>query len=315
MLLPNADAKLLDSYSGTVAKVAEDVSPAVCALSVQGRGGGSGVVLSTDGLIITNEHVVGRRREAGVHFLDGSVSVAKVLGSDPATDLALLRTDAGGLAAARLGDSSTLRQGQIAIAIGAPFGFQATVTAGIVSALGRTLASRSGRPIEDVIQTDAALNPGNSGGALATSSGAVIGVNTAVIRGAQGICFAIASNTVSLVVTQILQFGAVRRARLGVALGTVTLPRRVADLTGTTQRTAVIVQSVEPETPAARAGLHSGDIVISLDGAPASGPDAVLRRLGSDAIGRALPLRLIRKGRLVDIDVVPDEQTASRAAA
>ena len=141
MLLPNTDAKLLDSYSGTVAKVAEAVSPAVCALSVQGRGGGSGVVLSTDGLIITNEHVVGRRRETGVHFLDGSVSVAKVLGSDPATDLALLRTDAGGLAAARLGDSSTLRQGQIAIAIGNPFGFQATVTAGVVSALGRTLAA------------------------------------------------------------------------------------------------------------------------------------------------------------------------------
>ena len=315
MLLANTDAEHLDSYSRTVTEVAEAVSPAVCALSVQGRGGGSGVVLSTDGLIVTNEHVVGSRREVTAGFFDGRVSVAKVLGSDPATDLALLRAEDGGLSAARLGDSSTLRQGQIAVAIGAPFGFQATVTVGIVSALGRTLASRAGRPIEDVIQTDAALNPGNSGGALVTSSGTVAGVNTAVIRGAQGICFAVASNTVSLVVTQLLQFGEVRRARLGVALGTVALPRRAADLSGTTQRTAVIVQSVEPNTPAARAGLRSGDVLLSLDGAPASGPDAVLRRLGSDAIARTLPVRLIRKGHLVDLDVIPDQDTAGRAAA
>lgn len=158
MLLPNADADLLDSYSSTVADVADAVSPAVCALSVDRRGGGSSVVLSTDGLIVTNEHVVGDRRQVGVRFLDGRLSPATVLGSDPATDLALLRARDGGPAAARLGDSSTLRQGQIAIAIGAPFGFQATVTAGVISALGRTLASRGGRPIEDVIQTDAALN-------------------------------------------------------------------------------------------------------------------------------------------------------------
>lgn len=148
-----------------------------------------------------------------------------------------------------------------------------------------------------------------------TSSGAVIGVNTAVIRGAQGICFAIASNTVSLVVTQLLQFGAVRRARLGVALGTIALPRRAADLAGTTQRTAVIVQSVESDTPAARAHLRSGDVILSLDSAPATGPDAVLRRLGSDAIGRVLPLRLIRKGLLANVDVIPDESKAPRAAA
>ena len=159
-----------------------------------------------------------------------------MLGSDADTDLAVLRAEADGLAAARLGDSARLRQGQIAVAIGAPFGFQATVTAGVVSALGRTLASRSGRPIEDVIQTDAALNPGNSGGALASSAGEVIGVNTAVIRGAQGICFAIAANTVAFVVGQILRFGAVRRAWLGVSVGTVALPRRVADAAGSTQR-------------------------------------------------------------------------------
>jgi S1-C subfamily serine protease len=309
------DPALLDTYSETVAGVAEAVGPAVCALELRGRGAGSGVVLSPDGLIVTNHHVVAAAREAVVHFAGGRESAARVLGSDADTDLAVLRAEADGLAAARLGDSARLRQGQIAVAIGAPFGFQATVTAGLVSALGRTLASRSGRPIEDVIQTDAALNPGNSGGALASSAAEVIGVNTAVIRGAQGICFAIAANTVAFVVGQILRFGAVRRAWLGVSVGTVALPRRVADAAGSTQATAVMIQSVEPGTPAAAAGLRSGDILLELDAVPVTGPDALLRRLASDAIGRAMPARLIRGGRFLELELRPEERTGPREAA
>ena len=272
-------------------------------------------MLSPDGLVVTNAHVVGSARTATARFADGREAEARVLGRDADTDLAVLRVAADGLAAARLGDSALLRQGQIAVAIGAPFGFQATVTAGVVSALGRTLASQAGRPIEDVIQTDAALNPGNSGGALAASSGAVIGVNTAVIRGAQGICFAIAANTVSFVVGQILSFGAVRRAWLGISVGTVPLPRRVSDAAGSDQRTAVIVQSVQPDAPAARAGLRSGDILLTLDGAPVTGPDALLRRLASSAIGRAMPARLIRAGRFLDLDLTPAERAPDRRDA
>ena len=312
---PSSDAELLDGYSRTVAGVAEAVSPAVCALSVRGRALGSAVVLSPDGLIVTNHHVVGAARDATVRFLGGRETAARVLGSDPATDLAVLRADADGLVAARLGDSGRLRQGQIAVAIGAPFGFQATVTAGVVSALGRTLASHAGRPIEDVIQTDAALNPGNSGGALVSSACEVIGVNTAVIRGAQGICFAVAANTVSLVVTQILRFGVVRRAQLGVAVGTVALSPRVAEAAGTAQRTAVVVQSVQPGSSAAQAGLKGGDILLTLDGLPVTGPDALLRRLGSDAIGRAMPTRIIRAGRFLELEVTPDEQAEVRSTA
>ncbi|MFO1143862.1 MAG: trypsin-like peptidase domain-containing protein [Amaricoccus sp.] len=309
------DDVLLDAYSATVSGVAEAVGPAVCALAVGGRGGGSGVVLSPDGLIVTNHHVVAGAREARARFADGREAAARVLGSDADTDLAVLRTEAGGLAAARLGDSGRLRQGQIAVAIGAPFGFQATVTAGVVSALGRTLASNSGRPIEDVIQTDAALNPGNSGGALATSGGEVVGVNTAVIRGAQGICFAIASNTVGFVVGQILSFGSVRRAFLGVSVGTIPLPKRVADAAGSSQRTAVIVQTVTPDGPAARAGLRSGDILLTLDGAEVTGADALLRGLASNAIGRTMPARLIRGGRFVDLDITPAERSGTARAA
>jgi S1-C subfamily serine protease len=314
-LAPPADADLLDAYSRTVTGVAEAVGPAVCALAVRGRGGGSGVVLSPDGLIVTNHHVVAGAREVGASFAGGRQRTARVLGSDADTDLAVLRAEAGGLQAARLGDSARLRQGQIAVAIGAPFGFQATVTAGVVSALGRTLASRSGRPIEDVIQTDAALNPGNSGGALASSSGEVVGVTTAVIRGAQGICFAIASNTVAFVVGQILRFGAVRRAWLGVEVGTIALPARVSDAAGTTQRTAVMLQTVVPDAPAARAGLRSGDILMAFDGAPVTGADALLRLLALDAIGRPMPARLIRAGRFLDLEVTPAERPPAGRAA
>ena len=188
------------------------------------------------------------------------------------------------------------------------------MTAGVVSALGRTLPSRSGRPIEDVIQTDAALNPGSSGGALASSAGELIGINTAVIRGAQGICFAIAANTVSFVVGQLLSFGAVRRGWLGVAAATVRLPRRVADAAGSSQATAVIIQSVEPELACGSSRPASGDILLSLDDVALTGPDALLRRLASDSIGKTMRARLIRSGRLLELDVRPVERRQARAA-
>ena len=306
-----ADGALLDAYS---AAVADRVGPAVCAITVPSRGSGSGVVLSTDGLVVTNQHVVADAREVTIRLAGGGDGSARVLGSDVDTDLALLRTDVNDLAAVRVGDSARLRQGQLAIAIGAPLGFEATVTAGVVSVLGRTLPSRSGRPIDDVIQTDAALNPGSSGGALASSAGELIGINTAVIRGAQGICFAIAANTVSFVVGQLLSFGAVRRGWLGVAAATVALPRRVADAARSTQATAVIIRSVEPDSPASAAGLRAGDILLSLDDVALTGPGALLRRLASDSIGKTVRLRLIRSGRLLELDVRPVERPQARAA-
>ena len=306
------DGALLDAYSTAVTSVAERVGPAVCAIAVRNRGSGSGVVLSPDGLIVTNQHVIGDARVATIRLAGGREATARVLGVDVDTDLALLRTDVSGLAAVRVGDSARLKQGQLAIAIGAPLGFEATVTAGVVSALGRTLPSRLGRPIEDVIQTDAALNPGSSGGALASSAGELIGINTAVIRGAQGMCFAIAANTVAFVIGQLLSFGAVRRGWIGVAAATVGLPRRVADAVGSAQATAVTVQSVEPDSPAAAACLRSGDILLSLDDIALTGPGVLLRRLASDSIGKTMRARLIRAGRLLELDVRPVER--ARAA-
>jgi S1-C subfamily serine protease len=299
------DDGLLDAYSRTIASVAERVGPAVAAVVSKGRGMGSGVAISPDGLIVTNDHVVDGASALEVVFPDGRQLTANVIGTDRDTDLALLKAHGAGLAAATLGDSATLRRGQIAVAIGNPLGFDSTVTAGVVSALGRSLMSRSGRPIEDVIQTDAALNPGNSGGALVSSAGDVIGINTAMIRGAQGICFAVASNTVRLVVSEILQHGAVRRAWLGVGVDKVALPRRVADAAGLDMRSAVVLHSIVPDGPAARAGLVTGDILLSLGSVPTSGPDVVLRVLSADRIGVTLAARVLRGGRIVSLDVTP----------
>jgi S1-C subfamily serine protease len=299
------DDELLDAYSSTIAAIADRVGPAVCAVVSKGRGMGSGVAISPDGLIVTNHHVIDAATSLEVAFPDGRRMTAETLGADPDTDLALLKAHGAGLPAASLGDSSVLRRGQIAVAIGNPLGFDSTVTAGVVSALGRTLTSRSGRPIEDVIQTDAALNPGNSGGALVSSTGSVVGINTAMIQGAQGICFAVASNTVRFVITEILRHGSVHRAWLGVGADRVALPRRIADAAGLDMRSAVVLHSIAPDGPAAAAGLQTGDVLLSLGDTATSGPDVVLRALAAVDIGMHLVARILRAGRIVSLDVIP----------
>ncbi|MDC9823496.1 trypsin-like peptidase domain-containing protein [Devosia sp. ZB163] len=304
------DEHLLDAYSLTVSDVAEAVGPAVGMVTTDGKGHGSGVVISQDGLVVTNSHVVGKNRDVLLALPDGHRLAGRVLGADPDTDLAILKVDGTALPIATLGDSASLKRGHIAIAIGNPLGFESTVTAGVISALGRSLRSPSGRPIEDVIQTDAALNPGNSGGALVSSLGEVVGISTAMIAGAQGICFAVASNTVKLVLGEILQHGAVRRAYLGVAADTVNLPRRVADAAHIGSRSAAVLHSVISGGPADRAGIREGDVLLALDGRPVEGPGPLLRMLTADAIGRQVRLQILRQGRLIELDVVLTQRPA-----
>jgi S1-C subfamily serine protease len=258
---------------------------------------GSGVIISPDGLLLTNSHVVQDAREAKLTLSDGRIIEARVMGNDPDTDLALLRANIDGLPFAALGNSKNLKRGQIAVAIGNPLGFESTVTAGVVSALGRSLRAQSGRLIDDVIQTDAALNPGNSGGPLVSTAGEVIGINTAVIMGAQGICFAVASNTASFVVTELIRHGRVRRASIGVAGQTIPLPQRVIRAGGLTSRSGVVIVAVEPGSPAAQANLEQGDVIRALDGEPVSGVDDLVRLLNGDRIGHSIELRLLKRGR------------------
>ena len=285
------DRPLFDAYSQAVVDVVDRVGPAVVRVETppdrekRQRGGtGSGVVISPDGLVLTNSHVVQGASAVRLALADTRTVKARVLGDDPHTDLALLRVvDDVSLPAARLGNSKELRRGQLVVAIGNPLGFESTVTAGVVSALGRSLRSYSGRLIDDVIQTDAALNPGNSGGPLVSSRGEVIGINTAVIAGAQGICFAVASNTASHVVSEIVRHGRVRRAFIGVAGQTVPLPRRLVVALGLKQARGVAIASLEPDSPAAKAGLQTGNIVLALDGEPVTGADDLVRLLGGGA--------------------------------
>jgi S1-C subfamily serine protease len=305
----------LDSYSRAVSGVAEEVGPAVARVeSHEGnsRGGvGSGVVIAHDGLVLTNSHVVSGGKRVRLTFADGSASEAWVLGDDPDSDLALLRVELPrGVPAARLGDSKKIRRGQLVIAIGNPLGFESTVTAGVVSALGRSLRSRSGRLIDDVIQTDAALNPGNSGGPLVSSAGEVIGINTAMIGGAQGLCFAVSSNTALFVIGEFIGHGRVRRAHLGIAAQTIPLPRRLAVTTGAGPR-AVRIGEVEPNGPAERGGLRTGDILLDIDGTPVNGADDLIRLLGADRIGRPTMLSVIRNGRIDPVEVTPSERRAA----
>ncbi len=284
-----SDAELLDAYSRTVTDAVDRVGPAVSRIErTGGQGGqGSGFAISPDGLIVTNNHVVENARGIRLKMPDGYSGEGRILGRDPDTDLALVRANSGLSAWAPLGDSKSLKRGQIAIAIGNPLGFEWTVTAGVVSALGRSVRAANGRLIDDVIQTDAALNPGNSGGPLVSSAGEIVGVNTAVIQGAQGIAFAVASNTANFVISEILRFGRVRRAFIGVAVDTIALPRRVALRAGVTGETSVRLRRVEPGGPADQAGLREGDFVLAIDANPVLGIDDMVRLLDGERIGRA----------------------------
>jgi S1-C subfamily serine protease len=334
-LPPADDQALLDAYSRAVIDVVDRIGPAVVRLAVhsavhgggqnrqnggQNRGGtGSGVILSPDGLILTNSHVAGALGSSAridVTTADGQDLRARLVGDDPDTDLALLRVDeAVPLAAAPLGDSKRLKRGQLVIAIGNPLGFESTVTTGVVSALGRSLRSSNGRLIDDVIQTDAALNPGNSGGPLVSSRGEVVGINTAVIMGAQGICFAVAANTASFVLGELIRHGRVRRAFIGIAAQQTAIPQRRRRAFGLAQDSAVMVSSVEPDSPAGRAGLKSGDIIVALDGATIAGADDLVRALTGDKIARSIALDVLRGTERLTVAMTPQERKQERSRA
>jgi len=307
------DGELLDAYSEAVIRAADIVSPSVVFIESRsgrgpgGRGGsGSGFVITPDGYLLTNSHVVQQADQFHVALHDGRTMSAELIGDDPYTDLAVLRVDAAGLTPALLGDSQKVRVGQLAIAIGAPYGFQTSVTAGVVSALGRSLRSYSGRLIDNVLQTDAALNPGNSGGPLVNSRGEVIGVNTAVILPAQGICFAIAVNTAKWVASRLMRDGRVRRSQIGVSAQNVVLPRRLV-LLHDAPETGVLVAGIEPNSPAFRSSLKEGDIIVAFDGQPVKGIDDLHRVLTDERVGVRLPLTVLRRGEKEIIHLVPEE--------
>ncbi|MDP2408827.1 MAG: trypsin-like peptidase domain-containing protein [Pseudolabrys sp.] len=317
---PAADTDILDAYSHAVISVADTVGPAVLRVAIKGAKGGpggvgSGVVISPDGLVLTNCHVVEGAKDIRLQDAEGRVMEARKLGADPDTDLALLRVDsARDLQAARLGDSKSLRRGQLVVAIGNPLGFESTVTAGVISALGRSLRAKNGRLIEDVIQTDAALNPGNSGGPLVSSRGEVIGINTAVIMGAQGICFAVAANTAQFVLSELIQHGRVRRGYIGVSGQTAAVPRRQARNAGIDNASGAMVTALEPSGPAALAGLMSLDTIVRADGEAITGVDDLIRLLNSERIGRAIVIEALRRGALRRFEVTPLERPAAKAA-
>ena len=316
-----SDSSLLDAYSKAVVGAAEKISPSVVKIEVaqaaRGRsgeqrerqGGGSGFVFTPDGLILTNSHVVHGAVRIHVSLPDGQNRYpAHVIGDDPGTDIAVIRIDAPNLIAAPLGDSQKLRVGQLAIAIGNPYGFQYTVTAGVVSALGRSLRSYSGRLIDDVIQTDASLNPGNSGGPLVTSDGQVVGVNTATIMGAQGLCFAVGINTAKFVATRLLRDGRIRRGYIGVEAQTVPLHRRVVRFYDLTQESGVVIAFVTPGSPAELAGLREGDVIIALDKQPVAGVDDLHRLLTETKVNSSSQIVILRGTEKREHYVIPQER-------
>jgi S1-C subfamily serine protease len=314
--------EMLDAYSRAVGSVAEAVGPAVVTIHLRRSesrasprwdgdedaiGAGSGIVIAPDGYVLTNHHVVARSQQIEVALADGSRYPAQVVGRDADTDLALLSIAASDLPTARLGNSDQLKVGQLVIAIGNPLGLQATVTAGVVSALGRTLRSVSGRLIEAIIQTDAALNPGNSGGALVNSRGQVVGVTTAIIAGAQGICFAVPANTATWVIPQLLQDGRVIRGYLGIAGQTVSIEPRLARGYSLNAAKGAGILRVAAGSPADQAGLQPGDIVIELDQHTTASVDAIHKILTRETLGRELPLRFLRHSDLKHTHVTPRE--------
>jgi S1-C subfamily serine protease len=298
----------LDPYSERVAFAFETVGPSVVHITARGAGGrggtGSGVLFTPDGYLLTNSHVVHGAPHLSASLSDGRSFEAVLVGDDPATDLAVLRLAGQGLPHAAFGSSRTLRVGQLVVAIGNPLGFQATVTAGIVSALGRSLRGASGRLIESVIQTDAPLNPGNSGGPLVDGQGRVVGVNTAIIGGAQGICFAIGVDTAVDVVARLMRDGRVRRSRLGLSGQTTPLDPRLAARLRRQPASAVLVAEVQPGSPA-EAVLQRGDLLLSLDGEVVGAVDDLHRLLVAERAGRDVPVEVLRRGRLETLSITP----------
>jgi S1-C subfamily serine protease len=323
---PDEDDYLLDAYSSAVSGAAEKVSPAVVNIAVtqkaqkrtrpgsppaqEAQGTGSGFVFTGDGFILTNSHVVQGARKVDVTLPDGRSARADIVGDDPDTDLAVVRISAPGLETLCLGDSQLLRVGQLVIAVGNPYGFQCTVTAGVISALGRSLRSSSGRLIDNVIQTDAALNPGNSGGPLVNSRGEVIGVNTAIIYRAQGLCFAIAVNTAKFVAGRLIQYGRVKRSYIGAAGQDISLNRRVVRYHDLTVSHGFLVTQMEPASPAARAGIKEGDIIVAFNGCPVAGVDDLHRMLTEETIGTASTLTVIKRANKREVAIVPAERKA-----
>lgn len=311
------DYDLLDDYSRTVISATQKVSPAVVQITgknpnikqthrgQENRGGGSGFIISSDGLIVTNSHVVSEIAELEVVLQDGRIFKPQIKGNDPSSDLAVFKIDATNLSIARFGDSSKLNVGQLVIAIGNPYGFQYTVTAGVVSALGRSLRSKNGRLIENVIQTDAALNPGNSGGPLINARGEVIGINTAIIRTAQGLCFAVASKTVEYIVSKLILEGRVKRAYLGIQGQVIDMPLRLRNMFGFEQKTAVLVQMVNETKENAQ--LRTGDIILEMEDTIISNFDDLQKDLTEHKIGKTQKLKLLRGGHKQTIEVIPVE--------
>jgi S1-C subfamily serine protease len=306
-----SDVELLDAYSKAVVHVVERVGPAVVGVGVRatrGRGGGgSGVLFTPDGYILTNAHVVAGAREIRVTLTDGSEHTASLVGTDPATDLAVVRIDGSHLPHAELGSSASLRVGQLVVAIGNPLGFSNTVSAGVVSALARSMRAQDGRLIDPILQTDVALNPGNSGGPLVDSHARVVGINTMIILGAQGLSFAIPVDTARWVIGQLMTVGRVRRGHLGLAGQVRPLPKRLARRLELLVETGVEVMQVESGKPASRAGLLPGDVIVAMDGKPVRNVDEVQRLLDVSSIGRKLAVRAVRGNELVDLQVVPSE--------
>jgi len=318
--VPTPDQNLLDAYSQAVMHVAERVGPAVVAIEIepsprsgrQGRGGGSGFLFTPDGFILTNSHVVHDALDIEVTLTGGRRYQGALIGDDPQTDLAVVRILAPDLSSATLGDSTKLRAGQMVVAIGNPYGFQWTLTAGVVSALGRSLRSQSGRLIDNIIQTDAALNPGNSGGPLVNSHGEVIGVNTAVILPAQGICFAIPSATAQFVAQRLMRDGVLRRGWIGVGGQNVTLHRRLLFKHGLGGEGGVLVLSVEPGSAALRAGLREGDVITHFGEQRVNGVDDLHRVLTEDSVGAAAALGVLRRNEKAVVEITPDLAPAGR---
>lgn len=313
-----SDAQLLDAYSNTVVHVARTVSDSVVQIKTENKkantkgaqpfGTGSGFIISSDGYLVTNSHVVNGALAIQVSLQDGRQYSGQLVGDDPATDIAVLKIDATNITTTGFGNSDQLQVGQLAIAIGNPYGFQYTVTAGVVSALGRTLRSQSGRLIDDVIQTDAALNPGNSGGPLVDSNGKVIGVNTAVILSAQGLCFAVSSNLAEYVVGKLIMDGKVRRGYIGISGQTMTLNEQFVARSGLGQATGVILQHIEPNSPAAESGLIAGDLILAFNGHQVGSIDDLHRHLDVRSIGQKIVLKVFRNHvGMLEVPVVAKE--------